>query len=77
MLRNRKIYMPELSFSEAQLKDLMKAALLEILQERQELLSDLIAEALEDIALVKAIDAGKSTETTDRATIFSLLESAE
>lgn len=41
--------MPELSLSDTQLKDLMKAAILEIFQERRDLFQDLIAEILEDI----------------------------
>ena len=54
--------MPELSLSEAQLKELIKAAILEILQERRDLFQDLIAEALENIAMIKALDASKDSE---------------
>jgi len=42
--------MLEYSLNETQIKDLMKAAILEIFQERRDLFQDLIAEALEDIA---------------------------
>ena len=54
--------MPELSLSEAQLKELIKAAILEILQERRDLFQDLIAEALENIAMIKALDESKDSE---------------
>lgn len=49
--------MPGLSLTQTQLKDLMKVAILEIFQERRDLFQDLIAEALEDLAMIKAIEA--------------------
>jgi hypothetical protein len=69
--------MLESSLSETQIKDLMKAAILEIFQEQRDLFQDLIAEALEDIALVKAIDEGKDSEPVSREAIFEILESGE
>ncbi len=69
--------MLESSLSETQIKDLMKAAILEIFQERRDLFQDLIAEALEDIALVKAIDEGKDSKSVSREAIFEILESGE
>ena len=69
--------MSALSLNENQLKDLMKAAILEIFQERRDLFQDLITEALEDIAMVKAIDEGKDSETVSRETIFGILEQSE
>ena len=69
--------MLESSLSETQIKDLMKAAILEIFQERRDLFQDLIAEALEDIALVKAIDEGRDSEPVSREAIFEILESGE
>jgi len=69
--------MPGLSLTETQLKDLMKVAILEIFQERQDLFQDLIAEALEDLAMIKAIDEGKDSELVSREEIFAILEPAE
>ncbi len=69
--------MLESSLSETQIKDLMKAAILEIFQERRDLFQDLIAEALEDIALVKAIDEGRDSEPVSCEAIFEILESGE
>ncbi|MEA5447948.1 hypothetical protein VB780_05165 [Leptolyngbya sp. CCNP1308] len=66
--------MLEYSFSEIQIKDSIKAAILEIFQERRDLFQDLIAEALEDIALVKAIDEAKDSEPVRREAIFEILE---
>ena len=69
--------MTELSLNETQLKDLMKTAILEIFQERRDLFQDLITEALEDMALVKAIDEGKDSKPVSRDTIFAILEQPE
>ena len=69
--------MLESSLSETQNKNLLKAAILEIFQERRDLFQDLIVEALEDIALVKAIDEGKDSEPVSREAIFEILESGE
>ncbi len=69
--------MSNLSLSETQIKSLMKTAILEILQERRDLFQDLITEALEDIALVRAIDEGKDSPPVERNTIFAILEQPE
>ena len=69
--------MSDSSLNEAQLKDLMKTAILEIFQERRDLFQDIIAEALEDIALVKAIDEGKDSQPVSRDVIFAILEQPE
>jgi len=69
--------MTELSLNETQLKDLMKAAILEIFEERRDLFQELIAEALEDIAMIKAIDEGKDSEPVSRDAIFAILEQPE
>ncbi len=69
--------MSDVSLSETQLKSLMKAAILEIFQERRDLFQDLVTEALEDIALVKAIDEGKDSEPVSRDAIFAILEQPE
>ncbi len=58
------------------LKELFKTALLEVLEERKDLLRDVIEESLEDIALARAIDAGQRTGEVDRGDVISLLEAA-
>ena len=69
--------MSSASLNESQIKILMKDAILESFQERRELFQELVAEALEDIALVKAIDEGKDSPTVDRDTIFAILDQPE
>ncbi len=68
--------MAQVSLDEARVKELFKQAILELFQEQRDLLSDLFAEVLEDLALVNAIQEGESSETISRAEVFQILESA-
>jgi len=58
---------------ETRLKALLKEALVEVLEQRREWFSTLMAEVLEDIALVQAIKEGETTEVVSRDEIFDLL----
>jgi hypothetical protein len=64
----------EIQTNNEQLKDIVKAALIEVLEERQELLRDAINRALEDIALARAIEEGNETELINRSEVFGILE---
>jgi hypothetical protein len=59
---------------DGKLKEALKQALVEILQERPELFSEIFAEALEDIALARAIRAGATTEEVSRQEVMKTLE---
>jgi DNA-binding protein YbaB len=48
--------------------------IVEILQEQKEVFTDLIIEAMEDIALAKAIEEGEDTEPVSRNMIFKALQ---
>ena len=56
------------------LRDLLKEALIEVLQERPELLRDMIAEAVEEIGLARAIREGESTAVVDKDAVLKTLE---
>jgi len=60
--------------SQDQLKELVKAAIAEVLEERRDLLRDVIEEAMEDIALSRAIEEGEGTEIISRDAVFNLLK---
>jgi hypothetical protein len=62
--------MTEISL-DARLKQLFKTALLEVLEERKDLLREAIEEALEDIALARAIEVGQRTSEAGRSEVFS------
>jgi hypothetical protein len=66
--------MAEIPLEDARLKALFKTALREVLEERKDLLREVIEETLEDIALARAIEAGQHTEEVSRSQVLSVLE---
>ena len=62
---------------EKELKDLVKAAVAEALVEQRTLVREIVEEAIEEIALVRAIDEGLESKPTTREEIFHTLESAQ
>jgi hypothetical protein len=66
--------MSTISVEEVHLKDLLKEAILELMQERRDELEEIFAEIIEDLALARAIEEGESTENVSRAEILQVLE---
>jgi hypothetical protein len=64
------------TLDEAKLKELFKSAILEVFEERKDLIRDLLEEAIEDIALAHAIEEGTDGERVSRQAIFEILEGA-
>ncbi len=64
------------SFNKNELKDLLKAAIVEVLEERRDLLREILEEALEDVGLAYAIQEGESTATASRDAVFEILEAS-
>jgi hypothetical protein len=62
------------NFDEEKLKDLLKSALVEVLEERRDLLQDIVEEAIEDFALARAIEQGITSEPVSRDEVFAILE---
>lgn len=62
------------TLDETQIKDLFKQALEEVLQERKDLLYELVEEIIEDIGLLRAIKEGEETKRVRREEVFQLLE---
>ena len=65
------------SIDEAKLKDLLKSAVAEVLEERREFVKEIIEEAMEDVALARAIDEGVSTDAASRQEVFTILETPQ
>ena len=61
---------------ETQLKVGFKTALVEVMEERRDLIRDAVEEALEEIALVRAIEVGRGSGEASREEVFQLFESA-
>ncbi|HEV7842419.1 MAG TPA: hypothetical protein VGO69_01920 [Pyrinomonadaceae bacterium] len=62
------------TIDEERLKDLLKAALVEALEEQRSLVQEIVEEAIEDIALSRAIEQGVGSETVLRDEVFAILE---
>lgn len=65
------------SIDEGKLKELLKAAVIEALEERRDLVKEIVEEAMEDIALARAIEEGVGGESVSRDEVFALLESSQ
>ncbi len=58
---------------EAKLKKLVKAAVVEVLEERHDLVRDALAEAVEDLGMIQAIKEGSRSEPISRDEVFRIL----
>jgi len=74
IILSREGTMTQVLMDDARLKALFKTALVEVLEERKDLLRDAIEETLEDIALARAVEEGRRTEDVSRGEVLSLLE---
>jgi hypothetical protein len=59
------------------LKELLKTAVSEVLDERRDFIAEIVEEAFEDFALARAIEEGVSTQAVARAEVFDLLNARE
>ncbi len=65
--------MATVSLSEKQLKDLIKQAVAELLEERKDLFYDLFAEVIEDTGLVNTIREGEASYSVSREDVLHAL----
>jgi hypothetical protein len=68
--------MAQISMDDRQVKDLLKEAILELLEERRDLFYQLFAEVIEDVGLAQAIREGAGTERVNREEVMRALEQA-
>ena len=65
------------AFDEKKLRGIVKDALVDAFKEHLELMQDIVQEALEDIAMARAIEQGLETKPVSRKKVFSILESGQ
>ena len=58
---------------EAKLKKLLKAAVVEVFEERRDLVRDALVEAVEDLGMVQAIKEGSRSAPISRDAVFRIL----
>lgn len=56
------------------IKDLFKKAIIEAMEERKDLVYDVLQDVMEDILLVKAIQEGEDSEVVEKDEIFQILD---
>lgn len=61
------------NIDENKIKALFKEALVEVIEENQDLVSSILVDAMEDIALSRAIAEGEKSKTVTREEIFKVL----
>ena len=59
---------------DGKLKELFKQAIIEAIEEKKEAVHDLLVEAMEDVAMIHAIQEGEDSEVVSRKSVFQVLE---
>ena len=67
----------ETRIDDKKIKDLLKQAIFEALEERRDVFYELIVEVMEDFAMVHAIQDGEDSGSISRSDIFRILEGKE
>ena len=63
----------ETLFDDNKLKSLMKQAIIEAIEEKKDVVRDILVDALEDVALIHAIQDGEDSGSASRDEIFDIL----
>ncbi len=63
----------EALIDDQKIKDLFKQAIIEAMEEKKDVVRDLFVEAIEDIAMTRAIEEGVTTGKASRDEVFSVL----
>ena len=58
----------------AKLKDIFKQAIIEAMEEKKDVVHDLLVEAMEDLAMIHAIQEGEGSKSASRKEVFRVLE---
>lgn len=66
--------MSHVSISEDALRQMLRQAVADPLDDRRDLLHDVVAEVIEDVALSEAVRQGRETERGSRAEVFAALD---
>ena len=67
----------ETLIDDRKIKVIFKQAIIEVIEEKKEVVHDLLVEAMEDIAMVRAIQDGENSGQANRDDIFQILKGKE
>ncbi len=66
--------MAEIALNSEQLREEIKKAIVELLQDNKEEVYELLVKIVEDVTMERAIAEGETSDFVDRETIFNILE---
>ena len=61
----------------SKLKEIFKQAIIEAIEEKKDVVHDLLVDAMEDLAMIHAIKEGEDSGPADRDEIFGILAGSE
>ncbi len=64
----------EALIDDSKIKKLFKQAIIEAIEEKKDVVHDLLVDAMEDIAMIRAIQEGENTDSVSKKEIFDILE---
>jgi len=67
----------ETVIDDGRIKELFKQAIIEAIEEKKEVVHDILMEVMEDIAMVRAIEEGENSGSVGREEIFNILDGKE
>lgn len=62
------------TIDDGKLKDLIKTALVEVLESHRDLVQEIMEDAMEDLAFSRAINEGMKSKKSSREEVFAILE---
>lgn len=67
----------ETVIDDRKIKDLFKQAIIETIEEKKDIVRDLLMEVMDDLAMIRAIEEGKNSGSVGREEIFNILDGKE
>ena len=65
----------EIITDSSKIKEIFKQAIIEAIEEKKDMVHDLLVGVMEDLAMIHALQEGEKTEVVSRNEVFALLES--
>ena len=66
--------MEALTIEDGKLKELFKQAIIEAMEEKKDMVRDLLLETMEDMAMINAIRQGEQSPPASREEVFEILD---
>lgn len=63
----------EATIDSSRLKEIFKQAIIEAMEEKKDVVHDLLVDAMEDLAMIHAVQQGEKTGAASRDEVFNIL----